>query len=117
MQVEVPPVFRSRIYETDAVAVAVDVPLLSRTLDPFAVLFTVVVDAPFISADPSGTRRADALTVATADIAFAATANVLAPDAVPVAAAETTADPSWTTPVAPVSENVAAANGEKPSIG
>jgi hypothetical protein len=101
----------------DAVAAAVDVPLLSRTLEPFAVLFTVVVDAPFISAEPSGTRRADALTVAVADMAFAATVNVLAPDADPVACAETVADPSWVTPVAPVSENAAAANGEKPSIG
>jgi hypothetical protein len=48
----VPLVFLWRIHEIDAVDAASEVPLLVRTLEPFAVVFTVVVDVPFTSADP-----------------------------------------------------------------
>ena len=92
-----------------------EVALLSRTLAPFAVVSTVVVDVPLTSAEPSGTLRADAVTAETTDTV--AVADLIVPESpvLTVAEAETVASPRWM--AEPKSLYVAADNGARPSIG
>jgi hypothetical protein len=85
-----------------------------RIREPLAVEFTVVTEVPLISAEPNGTRRADAETLDVAAIAEDADFSVL-PDTDVVADAETAAEAS-TMAFMPSLENGASEKAVMPNI-